>query len=736
MNFGNVEGKGAVQSQKILQHYRLVKVKKILQKKNNSIIYSMIFQNNILYLSAWKMFEPLNCCEVMDQKLNTIIESIGVYLPTQSLSTDEVIQGCKNPIPFPFEKVTGIKNRRVAGQGEFSIDLAKRAVAECLANSKYHPADIDLLICCNISRYDGKNMLAFEPNTSIKLRKDFNFSNALVFDIANACAGMFTGIHIVDAFLKAGAIRRGMVVSGEYITHLTQSAQREIEGFMDSRMACLTLGDAGAALILEQAADQQVGFQEIDMQTLGRYGQYCIAKTSEQGGMIMYTDSVNLTDVAVKSGAKHAMDVLERGGWGAESFQHLIMHQTSSTTLNSARNEINRLLSSNVCHDGNTINNLEQRGNTASTSHVVALADHIRNQKIQSGDQVIFSVSASGLTTGTALYVFDDLPDRLRQSEVQKISDPSPMVQKALYSNKQSNGPHIRIESVGTVPETTLGRNDSFALLKSAAVNGLSKSSYQCNDIGLLIYAGVYRSDYVLEPAYAALLAGELGMNAMGTSMDGKKTFAFDVFNGALGFLNACHLAQQMIAAGKCQTAMVVAAENENNATLFPNEQLGIQETASAFILDTHPLEGKGFSRFLFNYHEESLDAYTTYCDLKEVTPHLLVEKAPNLETLYLDAILSAVKELLELENLDLKQIDWVFPPQISTEFIIRLSEALNLPGQKFVDVVGEGPDLFSSSLPYAFEYAFAQGWVKTGHIGLMITVGSGIQVGCAIYHF
>lgn len=672
----------------------------------------------------------------MDQKLNTIIESIGVYLPTQALSTDQVIQGCKNPIPFPFEKVTGIKSRRVAGQHEFSIDLAKRAVAECLSNSKYHPADIDLLICCNISRYDGQNMLAFEPCTSIKLRKDFDFSNALVFDITNACAGMFTGIYIVDAFLKAGAIRRGMVVSGEYITHLTQSAQREIEGFMDSRMACLTLGDAGAALLLEQATDQQTGFQEIDMQTFGRYGQYCIAKTSEQGGMIMYTDSVNLTDVAVKSGAKHAMDVLERGGWGAETFQHLIMHQTSSTTLNSARNEINRLLNSTVCHDGNTINNLEQRGNTASTSHVVALADQIHNQKIQSGDKVIFSVSASGLTTGTALYVFDDLPDRLRQMETKQAPEPQQTPTKRFYSDKKGIGPRIRIESVGTVPESTIERKDSFALLSLAASNCLAQSTYQCNDIGLLIYSGVYRSDYVLEPAYAALLAGELGMNATGTGPDDQKTFAFDVFNGALGFLNACYVAQQMIAAGKYQTAMLVTAEHENNAVLFPAEQVGIRETASAFILDVHPVDGRGFSRFLFGYHEESLHAYITYCNLKEVIPQLHVEKDAKLEALYHDTILPAVQELLELENLDFQQIDWVFPPQISTDFITRLSEKLNLPRQRFVDAVGDGPDLFSSSLPYALEYANAKGWTKPGQIGLMIVVGSGIQVGCAIYHF
>jgi 3-oxoacyl-[acyl-carrier-protein] synthase III len=178
---------------------------------------------------------------------NIIIESIGVYLPSRTVSTDEVLKGCRNGIRFPIEKITGIKSRRIGGQDEFSIDLAKQAIADCLANSKYNPHDIDLLICCNIARYDDLNRLSFEPGTSIKLKRDFNFSNALVFDIANACAGMFTGIYIVNALIKTGAVRRGMVVSGEYITFLMQSAQRDIRDFMDTRLACLTLGDAGAA---------------------------------------------------------------------------------------------------------------------------------------------------------------------------------------------------------------------------------------------------------------------------------------------------------------------------------------------------------------------------------------------------------------------------------------------------------------------------------------------------------
>src|SRR3989440_8061723 len=81
---------------------------------------------------------------------NTIIESMGVYLPPKAVSTREVLQQVYKPVNFPLEQLTGIKTRRMAGETEFSIDLAKQAVANCLANSRYYPEDIDLLICCNI----------------------------------------------------------------------------------------------------------------------------------------------------------------------------------------------------------------------------------------------------------------------------------------------------------------------------------------------------------------------------------------------------------------------------------------------------------------------------------------------------------------------------------------------------------------------------------------------------------
>src|SRR6202041_1827275 len=74
---------------------------------------------------------------------------------------------------------------------------------------------------------------------------------------------------------------------------------------------------------------------------------------------------------------------------------------------------VNRMFGTGAAHPGNTIYNLAERGNTASTTHFVALSDHIRGNRIKSGDNVVFGISGSGQTIGAALYTFDDLPARM-----------------------------------------------------------------------------------------------------------------------------------------------------------------------------------------------------------------------------------------------------------------------------------------------------------------------------------
>ena len=661
-------------------------------------------------------------------KATTLIESLGVYLPPKVVTTREVLHGCRTALRLlPFETLTGIQSRRMAGDTEFSIDLAKRAVADCLARSRYGPQDIDLLLCANISRCDGPHFrFTIEPSTSVRLKRHFGFGHALALDISNACAGVFTALYLADALITQGVIERALVVSGEYVTSLTQAAQAAIDGIRDPRLACLTLGDAGIALVLESSPHDGVGFHAIDLFTLGRYSSYCVAEATNDGPT-MHTRYREMAETSIVPTLLHLRHVLPAAD-SAPSLAHAIPHQTTRSVLRDAARVLRGALPSSA-PAVNMVNNLCERGNTATTTHFVAVRDHAVKGAIRSDDRVLFMINGSGLTVGNALYTFDDLPDRLRNGGP-TVATP-PMASPRPRPRAPSPGTlRVRVESVGVLPLPTPGPTSTLDLSRLAAERCLAESAYHRNAIDLLLYAGVYRTDFVFEPAIAALIAGELGINDTLDSIDQSRTLAFDVFNSSAGFLNACFLAAQLLRGQKHRTAMVLASEVEN-----PGDRRGVTETASALILDRSP--GRtGFGHFLFKSFTDYVDGIGACLNAVPGGPSLSVVKGPGLEDHYLECVLRVVPELLALEGLDRSDIALVMPPQMSSGFIAELSAGLKIDQDRFVDVTRGDTDLFTSSVPYAFDAILRRGLAQPGDAGLIITAGAGIEVGCAIYYF
>ncbi|WP_102418905.1 non-ribosomal peptide synthetase [Mycobacterium sp. 4858] len=672
-----------------------------------------------------------------DEKRNTVIESIGVYLPARTVSTETVMAECANEIRIPLERLTGIRSRRVVGEDEFSIDLARKAADDCLSRSSYRREDIELIIACNISRRDGLgHRFTFEPSTSSRLSDQCGFGNALAFDISNACAGMFTGITVADAFLQTGVVRNALVVSGEYISHLTETAQKEIEGPMDPRLACLTLGDAGAAVILERGPNGRVGFHDIDIATFSRYSKLCIAKATEapHGGAIMLTDSVTQTAIAVKHAVPYVAAVMRRHGWRPETCDHLVMHQTSEASLNDAVAAVNQLFGPGAANRDNTIYNVAERGNTASTTHFVALHDYILSNRIKSGDNVVFSITGSGQSIGAALYTFDDLPDRMRRGAGQHARS----LETENHRKEAAATPRVRIDGVGIAPAGQSTSPSSIELAVQAAAACLAEGGVDRSAVGLIVHAGVYRDDFLSEPAVAALVAGELGINGEVQSPDGPKTLAFDVLNGSVGFLNACHVAAGMIGAGKADHAMVVASEIENNGPETGYPLNGISQTGSAVLLSRSD-GAEGFGRFVFQQHPEYGGALATYTQQRDGRCWLQIERDPNLAAIYLSCIPSATKEVLTLEGLDPADIAVVLPPQLSTADLDELAAQIGVPRSRFVEFDADdqpGTDLFTSSLPYGLDHARRHGLARAGDVALILAVGSGVTVGCTTYRF
>ena len=668
--------------------------------------------------------------------MKSIIESLGMFVPPHTLPAREVLAGCHNQILYPLERFTGIRSVRRVGKGESFSHLAKKAVEQCFSTSKYTPQDIDLLISCGISKNESNIKIAIEPSISIKLKKHFGFEKALAFDVLNSCAGMFTAILIVDAFIKAGCIRCGMVVSGEYTTHLIETAQKEIAGLMDPRMACLTVGDAGVALTLERSPSENVGFHDIELYTLGYNHPLCIAKATDQahGGAIMFSEPTKLMK-AVLENAGQSWSVVKRSGIPPASFNHLILHQTSSQMIQSIQAEMNRFFGDDFFHAGNTIDNLAERGNTGSNTHFVAVADKILENSIHSGDSIIFGISGAGQTLGTALYTFDDLPDRLRnKTENKRMALNRSGASNALTIIPPPYNIRVRIESIGTIPKNGVVPTDAIAFAKAGAEECLKQSSLSRSQIDLLIYTGIYRHDVILEPAIAAILAGELDINAK--TLTQTPTFTFDIHNGAMGFLNACSVAVQMIGAEAARHVMVAASEIEYNRQSYPENLMGLQETGSAVILTESENNKTGFGHFVFRYLTDHQALYTANGVWKNERGFLDVHKHPDLELYLVDTIPSVVEELLTLERLDQTAIQYILPPQISPSFIAALSNHLQIPNATIIDATRGSNDLFTSSIPYAFRTALDRYGVRVGEVGLIISVGAGLQVGCAVYYF
>ena len=661
---------------------------------------------------------------------NTSVESIGVYLPEREVTTTEVVKGCRRRVLLPLERLTGIRSRRMAGETEFSVDLARNAIARCLAASRHGAADIDLIIAANISKQDSPLVYNVEPTTAAVLRRQFGLHHALAFDLSNACAGVFTAIMVVDELIRRGDVRRALVVSGEYITHLTATAQRELDGLHDERLACLTLGDAGVCLLLEQGA----GFDFIEISTVPEYAELCIAHSAESHGAIMFTDSVRLARAGIAEVVKQFAEVVAAGRVATDP-RYFIPHQTSSNSIKEATRATNRRLGRRVCHSDNMVDNLRHRGNTATTSHWVAVNDLIEASAVQPGDRVLFSITASGITVGLAQYRVEEFAARTANGAPAPGPAPSPAPAPESgergYYRAVPPGERVRVDSAATYTPDSDAERGNIKLAARAVQRALAAGTAPDGHPGLLLYSGVYREAFISEPALATMVAKELGIKGSRIDNNPRPFLAFDVMNGPPGVLLACHVAGRMLLSR--DGVAVVAASEFTETPVDGQQRLELASAGSALVLERSPGRS-GFRSFFVDTHAECLDWYHAYAYTDDSgPPRLRVDRDERLTERLPAAVADSVAALLRRESLSLDDFAVIFPPQFGPEFLVRLAAALGVELSRLVSC--GGGNLFTAAVAAGWE-AVRERTFAPGSLGLFLAAGAGIEVACATYEF
>jgi 3-oxoacyl-[acyl-carrier-protein] synthase III len=336
------------------------------------------------------------------------IESVGVKLPAERLTTRELMSRTSHRTHIQLERLTGIHERRVVGPGENSFTLATGAARDCLSHSQHRASDIEMLISASITRSRAHSSQSFEPPLSLYVKQAIGAAQAVNFDLSNACAGMLTGVFLLQDLVARGEISCGMVVSGEYISHLGWNAAQQVRSLFSNQLASLTLGDAGAAVIVERAPAGS-GIDVIGFTTLAEHSRLCLAFPSSLGpGAQMYTKARTLHRVAIEDMAPLVAETIEKAGISLADIDYLIPHQTSARAIRAGTRDFVQRLGAKPKH---VVVNLEEYGNTSSTTLFVTLHKYLDEQKIRKGDRVMLLSLASGIEIGIAIFTVDKLVD-------------------------------------------------------------------------------------------------------------------------------------------------------------------------------------------------------------------------------------------------------------------------------------------------------------------------------------
>ena len=241
-----------------------------------------------------------------------------------------------------------------------------------------------------------------EPATANIVQEKLGL-NCPVFDVKNACNSFVTALQIASSFIEAGVHKKILITSGEKLsTSILFNPLNEED--MKKRLASLSFGDGGSAVMVESSANG-CGLYFQKFKTVGKHWELCTIK----GGGTMHpfdTDknyfegkTAELAQILVTEGAKFIQSCFALPGWTMSDIDHVITHQVSIKTFEVL-----------ATHSGLPIHKMIQvcdlYGNMASVSIPLALHTAEKQGLLKHGDKIAIIGLAAGISISIQLMVW------------------------------------------------------------------------------------------------------------------------------------------------------------------------------------------------------------------------------------------------------------------------------------------------------------------------------------------
>lgn len=307
----------------------------------------------------------------------------GTALPDKIITNRDLEKTLDTSDAWIVER-SGIRERRI---GDSTAELAIAAGRKALIQADVDPASIDLMILATTTPDQTV------PATSAHVQHELELGGG-AFDLNAACSGFVYGMVTANAMLGAGA-NRILLIGAETLSRITDWSDRS---------TAVLFGDGGGALIFESTPDEG----QLLAWDLGLDGSARDILKSEVGGKIEM-DGREVFKRAVRAMVDSALRTLERAKVRPEEIKLIVPHQANIRIIQAAcdRIGIDRERAAIVLH---------RTGNTSSASIPLALVDAIENGRLENDDLVLLTGFGAGMTWGSALLRWQELPANARNT--------------------------------------------------------------------------------------------------------------------------------------------------------------------------------------------------------------------------------------------------------------------------------------------------------------------------------
>ncbi|MGX8882931.1 beta-ketoacyl-ACP synthase III [Methylovorus sp. SPW-M1] len=312
------------------------------------------------------------------------IAGTGSYLPERILTNAELERMVDTSDEWIVTR-TGIRERHIAAEGQFTSDLAYEAALRAIEAAGITHEEIDLVIVATTTPD------RVFPSTACLVQARLGLGPCPAFDIQAVCSGFVYALATADNFIKSGAAKTALVIGAETMSRITDWTDRS---------NCILWGDGAGAVIL--SASEEMGILSTHLHADGQYARLLNVPTGvsqKEGSKTIHMEGNAVFKVAVNTLDAIVDETLEANGLQKSDVDWLVPHQANIRILQSTAKKLGMGMEKVVV-------TVDRHGNTSAASIPLALDVAVRDGRIKRGETLLMEAFGGGFTWGSVLVKF------------------------------------------------------------------------------------------------------------------------------------------------------------------------------------------------------------------------------------------------------------------------------------------------------------------------------------------